>query len=323
MGIPVWISRGLTVPDLAKQLPENVVDLSQGQAANHQRQSAGQATIPTKAPSARSTGAHISSLTADLQDDGSSRSAGSVKGQAAAVGTPAKPAGPGLHAADDLIKDLQQNPASKIADIAASLDAELVTKAPVSRVPVADLQTLGWADLQQTVVACTACDLHSQRKQTVFGKGSTQAQWMIVGDIPRLEDEWQQQPFTGESGELLKAMLASIGVDSNLVYMTNLMKCRPPLDRSPDQEQAASCYSYLQRQAELLNPALIVLMGRDVVRQVLGNNQSMASLRQQVHNVEGLSAPVVATYHPSYLLKQPRLKAQVWQDLQLAKRAMQ
>lgn len=318
MGIPVWISRGLEVPDLVNQFPKGVAaEVSQTQTGSHQ----GQAKIP--AASAQSTGSHISSLTADLQNDDNGRSAQSSNVAATVERTPAKSAGPGLHAADDLIRDLQQNPASKIADIAASLEDEPAAKTPVSLVPVADLQALGWADLQQKVVACTACDLHSQRKQTVFGKGNTQAQWMIVGDIPRLEDEWQQQPFTGESGELLDAMLASIGLDSSLVYMTNLMKCRPPLDRSPDQDQAASCYSYLQRQVELLNPALIVLMGRDVVRQVLGNNHSMASLRQQVHQREGVSAPIVATYHPNYLLKQPRLKAQVWQDLQFAKRAMQ
>jgi len=312
MGIPVWISRDLEVPEFPEQSSSaQFADLAQAESAND----------PGKAltSSQRSTGSQISSLAADLQSEESSHSVRPAQNGEAAKSVSPKSAGPGLHAADDLIHDLQQNPSAKIAEIAASLDEGPVA-APVSLVPVSDLKALGWADLQQKVDACTACDLYTQRQQTVFGKGNTQAQWMIVGDIPRLEDEWQQQPFTGESGELLNAMLASIGLDSNLVYMTNLMKCRPPLDRSPEPEQATSCYSYLQRQIELLNPALVILMGRDVVTQVLGASQSMSGLRLQAHQREGIAAPIIATYHPSYLLKQPRLKAKVWQDLVFAKK---
>ena len=313
MGIPVWISRGLEVPASISQVTERA-------AANVASVGSVVEQAPAKPISAQSTGSHISSLTADLQNEDNR---GSLKQASSESTGPPKQAGPGLHAANDLIRGLQQDPAGRIAEIAASLDDEPVAKAPVSLVPIEDLEALGWSELQQTVMACTACDLHNQRQQTVFGKGSTQAQWMIVGDIPRLEDEWHQQPFTGGSGELLEAMLASIGLDSSLVYMTNLLKCRPPLDRSPDQEQAANCMSYLQRQIDLLKPALVILMGRDTVRQVLGSNASMASLRQQVHQRDGISAPLVATYHPTYLLKQPRLKSQVWQDLQFAKQAMQ
>ena len=316
MGIPVWISRGLEVPESISQVPQGAVAnvVSAERVVEH---------APASPSSLHSTGSHISSLTADLESQDARIPAKPANDRSPDKSSAPKTAVAGLHAANDLIRDLQQkNPAGKIAEIAASLDDEPVAKAPVSLVPVEELELLGLSELQQTVMACTACDLHNKRQQTVFGRGNNQAQWMIVGDIPRLEDEWAQQPFTGESGELLDAMLASIGVDSSLVYMTNLLKCRPPLDRSPDQEQAASCLSYLKRQIELVNPALIILMGRDTVRQVLGGSQSMASLRQQVHQRDGISAPLVATYHPTYLLKQPRLKAQVWQDLQFAKQAM-
>lgn len=311
MGIPVWISRGLEVPSSVSRLPERTVEVALSGNVSSQ---------PVAGIASPNASAHLSSLTAELQSTDAK-----VVAEAKPnidVSTPTKPKA-GLHAADDLIRDLQKTSSNKIAEIAASIDDEPVAKAPAPLTPIEDLEALGWSELQQTVMACTACDLHNLRQQTVFGRGSTQAKWMIVGDIPRLEDEWKQHPFSGESGELLDGMLASIGVESNSLYITNLLKCRPPLDRAPDQEQAASCLSYLRRQIDLLKPTLIILMGRDTIRQVLGSNEPMARLRQQVHQREGISAPMVATYHPAYLLKQPRLKLQTWQDLQFAKRAMQ
>lgn len=241
------------------------------------------------------------------------------------VAQDAIPSGPkkGLQAANELIQDLQNTVPNKVAEIASTLDDTPAAKAPRPLVSKAELGTLDWRELQQSVTVCKACSLHQQRQQAVFGRGNTQAQWMIVGDIPRLEDEWEQQPFTGTPGNLLDVMLTSIGLDSQQVYFTNLLKCRPSLNRSPEPDQAASCLSYLQRQIELLQPKLIILMGRDTAQQILGSAEPMARLRQQLHRREGISAPMVVTYHPSYLLLQPRLKAMAWQDLQFAKRAMQ
>jgi DNA polymerase len=121
---------------------------------------------------------------------------------------------------------------------------------------------------------------------------------------------------------MLSNMLASLSFDPSSVYVTNLMKCRPPLDGSPAELQAQSCNTYLRRQIDLVKPELVILMGRDTAQQVLGSNQPMAALRQQVHQVDGYAAPMVVTYHPAYLLKQPRLKVQTWKDLQYAKRVM-
>lgn len=311
MGIPVWVSRGLEIPDSSPQFCERTKKAAYAE-------SVAPAPVPQDvgAPNAST---HLSSLAAELQSIESIATASSPELQKTA---PAKSKA-GLHAADDLIRELQQTAPRTIAEIAASIDEKPVVKALLPLTQVEDLEVLGWSDLQQTVMACTACDLHNQRQQTVFGRGSVQAKWMIVGDIPRLEDEWKQQPFSGESGELLNGMLASIGQESGSLYITNLLKCRPPLDRSPEQEQAASCLSYLQRQIELLKPALVILMGRDTIKHVLRSNESMANLRQKVHQREGIPAPMVVTYHPTYLIKQPRLKSRAWRDLQFAKQVMQ
>ena len=292
MGIPVWISRDLEVPDTPV--------VSEGEVA----------AIPSG----------FESIAADLGTLPSAPIVAEVTPKAS-IATPSSSGA--LKVASDLMQDLQGGGKSKqrIADLAASLDE--ATK-PVERqvVPVQDLSHLGLQEIQQAVANCNACNLSAHRKQTVFARGNAQAQVMIVGDIPRLQDEHEQSPFTGDVGQMLSNMLKSLSLDPSSVYVTNLMKCRPPLDGSPSENQAHSCVTYLRRQIDLIKPELVILMGRDTTQQVLGSDQPMASLRQQVHQVDGFAAPILATYHPAYLLKQPRLKAQTWKDLQYAKRVM-
>ena len=230
-----------------------------------------------------------------------------------------EPAVKGLKAADELLKDLQQTPVKQIADLAASLDETTQDK---TEVVVKNLDGVSWNELELAVSQCTNCDLHNKRQHTVFGKGNKQASLMIVGDIPRLIDEQMSQPFSGESGELLSSMISHLGIEPDSAYFANLLKCRPPLDNAPQANQAASCLSYLRQQIKLVNPDLVILLGRNSVQQVLGKNESMAQLRQMQHSLEGHDTHFIATYHPAYLLKQPRLKALVWQDLQFIKRAL-
>lgn len=301
MGIPVWISRSLAVPDQ-----------SAVKALSADRQG------PDVKEQDRSGVVNSSEIVTALAANSVVSSATSETNPAARLVKPKV----GLQAANDLIRDLQK-PSSPIAELVASLDEEPTAKVPTSLIPTESLDALDWSALKQTVDNCTACSLHAQRQNTVFGRGNTQAKWLIVGDIPRLQDEVQQQPFSGDSGVLLDAMLSGFGLDANEVYITNLLKCRPALDRSAEAEQAASCLSYLQRQVELLQPELILLMGRDTAQQVLGSELPMARLRQQLHRREGFSVPLVATYHPAYLLKQQHLKAKVWQDLLFARRSLQ
>jgi DNA polymerase len=225
----------------------------------------------------------------------------------------------GLKAADELLKDLEKTPIKQIADLAAILDETAPAK---NEVVVKNFDGVSWTELELAVSQCTSCDLHNKRQHTVFGKGNKQASLMVVGDIPRLLDEQMSLPFSGETGELLSSMMSHLGVEADSVYFSNLLKCRPPLDNSPQANQASSCLSYLKQQIKLVNPDLVILLGRNSAQQVLGKDVSMAQLRQKQHSVEGYNTHFIATYHPAYLLKQPRLKSLVWQDLQFIKRAL-
>lgn len=225
----------------------------------------------------------------------------------------------GLQTADELIKDLQKSPTEQIVELVASVDEPKVAT-PLPRSGSVD--EANWLELEAAVSQCTACDLNEKRQHTVFGSGNQQAKLMVVGDIPRLLDEEQKQPFAGEAGELLGNMLMHSGIQSDTVYFTNLLKCRPPLDNSPTPNQSASCLAYLFRQIKLLQPELVLLMGRSTAQCVLGKQEAMAQLRQLVHQLDGFEARFVVTYHPAYLLKLPRLKALAWQDLQLVQRSL-
>lgn len=281
MGIPVWISRDMAVPD-----PSVLAD---AQAVARPLES-GVSPAANEAPSAPVV-------------DKAQRQAG-------------------MAAASDLIRGLQGSVGANIAELVAELDDNPVVK-PITPVPVQGLHEMDWANLQQTVAQCENCDLSRGRQQVVFGDGNRQAKWLFVGDVPRLEDEIAGQPMSGESGVLLNNMLSSLGVDKSEVYVTSLLKCRTPLDGSPTELQAAACESYLQRQIELIKPEMVVLMGRDTVQRVLGSREPMARLRKKVHRKPGFDAPMVATYHPFYLLSQPRFKAYAWQDLLFAAQAME
>ncbi|RVU81762.1 hypothetical protein EOL70_25565 [Leucothrix sargassi] len=295
MGIPVWISRDLEVPDapVVTELQADVAPVSGFDAIS----------------------ADLANPTASAQP--------AVSAEPASATEPSQTSNGPIKAANDLIRDLQGAGQAKqrIADIAASLETDKAPAVPET-VPIQDLSGLGLQEIQQAVESCSACNLSSHRKQTVFARGNSQAQWMIVGDIPRLADEQAQSPFEGEAGVMLTNMLKSLSLDPNAVYVTNLMKCRPPLDNSPSDLQAHSCATYLRRQIDIVKPELVILMGRDTAQLLLGSKQPMAQMRQQVHQVDGFAAPMVVTYHPAYLMKQPRLKAQTWKDLQYAKSVM-
>ncbi len=285
MGIPVWISRDLPLPEVGRGSVSGLHNKKADFAAE---------LLDTSNTNTKHT---------QVQ----SKQAQATKTQK------------GLQEASQLIKDLQGAPTKQIAELAAILDEPAAVEPTVA---VKDLEGKDWAALADAVSQCKACDLHEKRQQTVFGKGNQQAGVMIVGDIPRLFDEQQGQPFTGEAGELLNSMLSHLGLESDAVYFTNLLKCRTPLDSSPQANQAASCLSYLKQQVKLLRPNLVLLLGRSTAQYALGQDQAMAQLRQKQHQIPGLDAQFITTYHPAYLLKQPRLKALVWQDLQFIKQVL-
>jgi DNA polymerase len=176
-----------------------------------------------------------------------------------------------------------------------------------------------WQALQERVAACTLCELHSTRTQTVFGVGNPQARWMFIGEAPGAEEDRQGEPFVGRAGQLLTSMLRALGFAREDVYIANVLKCRPPGNRDPRPEEARACRGYLERQIELVSPTLIVAVGRIAAQNLLQTETPLARLRGQVHALGVERRPVLVTYHPAYLLRSPAEKRKAWQDLLFAR----
>ncbi len=190
---------------------------------------------------------------------------------------------------------------------------------PVRQGSPADSTAMDWAQLEKTVARCHACDLHRGRTQTVFGTGDRQARWMIVGEAPGAEEDRRGEPFVGRAGQLLNAMLQAAGFRRPDVYIANIVKCRPPDNRDPRPDEAASCSGYLDRQIALVEPQLILAVGRVAAQRLLKCETPVGRLRGRLHRYgESPGVPVVVTYHPAYLLRSPREKQKVWQDLLFA-----
>lgn len=193
------------------------------------------------------------------------------------------------------------------------------------RIPVAEaVKNATLDELREQVVACTACGLCQGRRHAVFGHGATPTRWLVVGEAPGEQEDRQGHPFVGRSGQLLDAMLAAVGMSRDTdVFITNVIKCRPPGNRNPKPEEIASCSPYLMRQIALLKPERILVLGRFAAQTLLGTDATIGSLRGRVHTLktdEGVEFPVIVSYHPAYLLRSPSEKARAWQDLKLASR---
>ena len=191
---------------------------------------------------------------------------------------------------------------------------------------------MDWPALRDAVAACTACKLCESRRQTVFGVGNTRAHWMIVGEAPGEQEDIQGEPFVGRSGQLLDNMLRAIGLSrhetpppggegsaadpARQVYIANTLKCRPPGNRNPEPDELARCEAFLIRQVELVQPRIILAMGRFAVQSLLRSSEPIGRLRGRVHRYQGV--PLIVTYHPAYLLRNLEDKARAWDDLCLA-----
>ena len=183
--------------------------------------------------------------------------------------------------------------------------------------------TADWDTLRRQVAGCTACTLHETRTQTVFGVGNRQANLMVIGEAPGADEDRQGEPFVGRAGQLLTAMLAAIGLRRSDVYIANILKCRPPGNRNPSPAEVACCLSFLERQVALIRPRLILSVGAVSAHSLLGTEEAVGRLRGQVHAYGDSSVPVMVSYHPAYLLRQPAAKAKAWQDLQKVKRLLE
>ena len=219
-------------------------------------------------------------------------------------------------------------PASASASASA---AALTSVSPASSQPSTPTTAAGlaiasmdWSELRDTVAACTACKLCQGRTQTVFGVGHPQADWMVVGEAPGEQEDAQGEPFVGKSGQLLDNMLRALGISrdatgadrSRQAYIANSVKCRPPGNRNPAPDELAQCEPFLVRQIALLQPKIILAMGKFAVQSLLRSAEPIGKLRGRVHHFQGV--PLIVTYHPAYLLRNLDEKARAWDDLCLA-----
>jgi uracil-DNA glycosylase family 4 len=180
-----------------------------------------------------------------------------------------------------------------------------------------------WAPLVAAVRECTKCGLHRGRKQAVFGVGRRDAELMVIGEAPGAEEDRQGEPFVGPAGQLLNAMLRAIGRERADVYIGNILKCRPPNNRDPKPEEAATCTPYLERQIELIRPRAILALGRIAAQWLLQSDAPIGRLRGRVFRYGDLQTPLIASYHPAYLLRSPLAKAKAWQDLRMIRELLE
>jgi DNA polymerase len=191
---------------------------------------------------------------------------------------------------------------------------ETITVAKTDR--TAAISQMNWQQLETAVANCTACPLHKSRTRPVFGVGNQQADLLIVGEAPGAEEDRQGEPFVGRSGKLLNSMLRAIGLSREKIYIANVLKSRPPENRDPTAQEVAICTPFLQRQIVLLQPKIILALGRIAAHFLLGVDEAMKTLRGQEFHYGALNTPLIVTYHPAYLLRSPREKRKAWDDLQ-------
>lgn len=220
------------------------------------------------------------------------------------------PAAPSRQAA----AGVQAQPAATDSRALAPRPAEVA--APAARDGLPGIEMMQWDALAQAVTACRACQLCDGRRAAILGAGDLHADWLIVGEPPNEEEDHAGEPFVGDGGKLLDNMLRALGLGRReRVYLANVLKCRP--GRSPEAAELAQCEPFLRRQVELLQPKVILAMGRSAIQTLLGTTEPLGKLRGRAHQYHGV--PVVVTYHPQYLLRTPADKARAWTDLCLAR----
>jgi uracil-DNA glycosylase family 4 len=219
------------------------------------------------------------------------------------------------------------DPGRGVTPAIAAPPAVAATPATSAASPRSDVASMSWPALRAAVAGCRACGLCESRRQTVFGVGNPRAHWMIVGEAPGEQEDLRGEPFVGPAGQLLDAMLRALGLTradappAQQVYIANTLKCRPPRNRNPQPDELARCEPYLQRQIALVQPKIILAMGRFAVQSLLRTDEAIGRLRGRVHRYQNV--PLVVTYHPAYLLRNLVDKARAWDDLCLAAATLQ
>jgi DNA polymerase len=230
---------------------------------------------------------------------------------------------------DGILREMGLGPIWRLRDQAVEPASEPIAEPVV--VPLAEaaaddrtaaIAAMGWDDLKTAVAECRACGLCQARKQAVLGVGDVEADWLFVGEGPGAEEDERGEPFVGQAGKLLDAMLAAIDLKrGENVYIGNSVKCRPPDNRTPEPAETATCWPFLERQIALLKPKLIVALGRPAAQTLLQSEVKISASRGRLFDYRGI--PVVVTYHPAYLLRNLPDKARAWEDLCFMRRTMQ
>jgi DNA polymerase len=188
--------------------------------------------------------------------------------------------------------------------------------------PTLSIDGLDWQALRDRVSDCKLCGLHGGRTQTVFGVGNPEANLLIVGEAPGAEEDRRGEPFVGRAGKLLDAMLGAISLTRGQVYIANILKCRPPNNRDPRPEESTACTPYLERQIALLEPKVILALGRVAAQWLLQSDSPIGRLRGRELSFGDPAIPLIASYHPAYLLRSPAAKAKSWEDLSLVRQIL-
>lgn len=205
------------------------------------------------------------------------------------------------------------------------VDTELETAPAITSKP-ASIETFeldNWTQTLASINSCKNCELSASCKQKVPGKGFQQADLMIIGEAPGHDEDLQGIPFVGRAGQLLDKMLAAINLDLDSVYITNILKCRPPNNRDPKLDEVQACSPFLQAQIKLLQPKVILAVGRISAQNLLKEQSPLGQLRTAQHRLPETDIPLLVTYHPAYLLRNPVQKAKVWQDLKALHKILQ
>jgi DNA polymerase len=216
---------------------------------------------------------------------------------------------------EETISPRKTSVAQRVEDEAASYPRSQNRKAAQPENKLAALKVI-----QEEIGECTRCALHQGRHTIVFADGDPNARLMFVGEGPGADEDAQGLPFVGRAGQLLNNMISAMGLKREEVYIANIVKCRPPGNRTPEPDEANTCVQFLNKQIEVVRPEVIVALGATAATYLLGQRQPLAGLRGRVHQFRG--AKLIVTYHPAFLLRDPRQKKEAWADLQIAMREL-
>lgn len=215
------------------------------------------------------------------------------------------------------IYDFYRRPVEEGVELALQPVAETVPiKAQASAPPIIGDKPSALKLIREDIGECTRCRLHKGRTNLVFGVGNVNADLMFVGEGPGADEDAKGEPFVGRAGQLLNNMISAMGIKREDVYIANVVKCRPPQNRTPERDECDTCSPFLMRQIDVIKPKAIVALGAVAAKNLLAVNDSMANLRGRWYDFR--NTKLLVTYHPAYLLRDPRQKKETWKDLQMA-----